>query len=859
MHNSDDEDVNCESLDDSMERDHDELAGDNNDNDDDLKDFIVSEDDDNDDNDDDDDTGKTTKDPDTTIPKIQGTEYISNLADIADLEDDDDDDDDDDEDVDVVIGDIKEDEGGERENEDDNEENGEPGVTRKRKRDDSDRDPALSSSSSDSRAAVVVASAKKQIKIDNLVQEIAQLTKQGANANPDSIQNLVLRLHAKWTKPATMTAIEFAHQTFEIDPNTVNENCDISAALETRIKAFRWEAMALTSLVHMRDMITDATASSAINKRFQSVCETIHNLYHMLYFEISAARRWRKNMTDSRLAFNVNAFKAVGERDHSKYQRLLIYMLGLFQQNNLRKRGDGVYEEITNAAGYKTRAWRRRCSISEYIYEVTPFSGDQAHWNDATTGQNVENAAKYFEKASDAQFQQLNRQRRVFSLRNGVLVISESNTNAKYVDRFFRYEDGVPSDLVAASYIDQDFNATMSVGYDYVHDATTDRYHLENGEIVDVKNGDARPPPSWYDAIKTPVMDKLWSTQKVSKDVQKVFWYMWGRMMWELGFDNWEKCMFFEGLAGTGKSTLIRHMISIYEPEDLGALSNRTEEKFGIYPLYGKFIWYCLEVKKDFGLGQAEFQSMLSAENMSMAIKFKTAETIIWNVPGVLAGNEVPAWSDNSGSIGRRILLMSFEEVVEDGDTCLAQKLKAEIGQHIRKAGVAYLLTRTLLGTRKLDAILPPYFKKTSEELQAKTHDLVAFLINSGVVKVGNADTTYMPKKLFINKLKQFYIDTSSKPHKWDKDFYGSVFSRYRIKSVVVTKTYNNEIKTDTYFLGVDLFNRAGKSAFLDDVCGEPQTHADAPGFAALDDTDAAPSFIQDNLIRNALSELPFA
>ena len=42
------------------------------------------------------------------------------------------------------------------------------------------------------------------------------------------------------------------------------------------------------------------------------------------------------------------------------------------------------------------------------------------------------------------------------------------------------------------------------------------------------------------------------------------------------------------------------------------------------------------EIKGDFCLEQAEFQSMVSGEDVSVAIKGKTAKSIEWTCPGVL-------------------------------------------------------------------------------------------------------------------------------------------------------------------------------------------------------------------------------
>jgi phage/plasmid-associated DNA primase len=74
-----------------------------------------------------------------------------------------------------------------------------------------------------------------------------------------------------------------------------------------------------------------------------------------------------------------------------------------------------------------------------------------------------------------------------------------------------------------------------------------------------------------------------------------------------------------------------------------------------------------------------------------VAAKFKTAQTVEWKVPGALAGNEVPSWVDNSGSINRRIVLFEFPKRVHDGDMELGRKIDREMPAILRKCNKAYL------------------------------------------------------------------------------------------------------------------------------------------------------------------------
>ena len=67
-------------------------------------------------------------------------------------------------------------------------------------------------------------------------------------------------------------------------------------------------------------------------------------------------------------------------------------------------------------------------------------------------------------------------------------------------------------------------------------------------------------------------------------------------------------------------------------------------------------------MKGDLALEQANLIYSLG-EDVSVAVKNKTAVSIEWKVPGVLGGNEVPRWKDNSGSVLRRILAWNFSSI----------------------------------------------------------------------------------------------------------------------------------------------------------------------------------------------------
>jgi phage/plasmid-associated DNA primase len=150
--------------------------------------------------------------------------------------------------------------------------------------------------------------------------------------------------------------------------------------------------------------------------------------------------------------------------------------------------------------------------------------------------------------------------------------------------------------------------------------------------------------------------------------------------------------------------------------------------------IFDKFIFIAPEVKHDLQLEQSEFQSMVSGESVQVNIKFQKARSVEWNVPGILAGNEVPSWRDNAGSILRRIVVFDFKKSVKKADTTLGNKLAKELPQIIVKCNLAYLDAVSKYGEISLWECLPKYFHDKRRDLAEVTHPLMSFLSSDQIV-----------------------------------------------------------------------------------------------------------------------------
>jgi len=85
---------------------------------------------------------------------------------------------------------------------------------------------------------------------------------------------------------------------------------------------------------------------------------------------------------------------------------------------------------------------------------------------------------------------------------------------------------------------------------------------------------------------------------------------------------------------------VFRKFYKFYNADDVRTLSNNVEKKFGLSSIYDAFMFIAPEVKGDLQLEQAEFQSVVSGEDVSFAVKHEKAKSFEWKTLGVLGGND---------------------------------------------------------------------------------------------------------------------------------------------------------------------------------------------------------------------------
>ena len=471
---------------------------------------------------------------------------------------------------------------------------------------------------------------------------------------------------------------------------------------------------------------------------------------------------------------------------NSPFQNLLLYLLDSIYTTGLQRYGDSLYEKIYYKS-YFTHAWKEKLSIRKFIYEKTEFCQDYRQWHNLTSNaSNIKNATDFLENCRDPRISDLKKDRHVFAFRNGIYNCKEKTTNG-YTDHFYEYGADLTKslnlDIVACKFFDCNFN-----NFDEIDD--------------------------WY-SIPTPFFQSIFDYQEFDEDVSRWIYVLIGRLLFELGeLDNWQIALFLEGVAGSGKSTITKIVKKFYETCDVGVLSNNIEKTFGLSSLKDKLLFLAPEIKGDLKLEQSEFQLLIEGGDMQLPVKYKESHYIEWKIPGLFAGNEPPNYTDNSGSISRRLVVAKFHKKVNIKDPDLDLKLTKELPSILKKSACAYLSAVNKFQGQDFWSSLPDYFRNTQRDMAQNTHSLEHY-ISSGKVVLG--EEFYCREKNFVQAFNEHCKECHLERHKFTTDYYLGVFGNYNItvKKNIQLKypnTPGSPSYQGTFIFGVDLVNEMGEN-----------------------------------------------
>jgi len=505
---------------------------------------------------------------------------------------------------------------------------------------------------------------------------------------------------------------------------------------------------------------TDDIGGTVFRSMFIKIHECLRRLYDCLMTNLLTKKcldpQWASECPSQLDPYNVVPFD---QSKLSTLQSFLFFVLDQLQKQNLKRYNGCCYEEIESPPllikgklqRHKTHAWKRLCDIGEFVLSCAPKETHFTMWQNMLSGDTKSKTIHHLESGYETQFPDLVPDRHWHAFPNGLY-----STNYK---TFFEWGNPkINASIVACKY-HEDMFPTEILTQEWTSIATPYFQKILDTQLSHIVHVET-------DVSGLPLKNNLGDLVTTPEGHLVIMWafVMLGRLLYEVNEkDSWQVLPFFIGRAGTGKSLILSTVKSFYEDNDVAIVSNDQQKGFGLETVHNKLLWLVKEVKHDFSIDQAQLQSMITGEEMSIARKNKTELQVVWKTPGVLAGNELANWSDNSGSISRRLILFYFNKRVPNSDPNLSSRLKQELPCILHKCCLAYASAVIKYGKCDLwsanpdyvqgspgsKTILPSYFHTNKTSLKQQTHLMENFLCNKDQVHCpGLASGRGMPYEL---------------------------------------------------------------------------------------------------------------
>ena len=262
---------------------------------------------------------------------------------------------------------------------------------------------------------------------------------------------------------------------------------------------------------------------------------------------------------------------------------------------------------------------------------------------------------------------------------------------------------------------------------------------LINGELVDnnvLKSGEVPRhyinQPFGTDDLDTPLFDKIVRHQLEDDEIYTYMLAFIGRLFYDVGgYDKFAVVPFVIGDTNTGKSTLINIIRSMFAPGSVGSLDSKHETIFGLSSLYDKELIVAQEVSNRMAdqLSSDAFKMMVCGESITVSRKHAKSVETSWTVPLFMCGNQHLNYTDDKGSISRRLAIFRFEKYVAEVDGSLEEQIvKHELSKVLTKCLMAYRLLLDHACATGFWNTCPSYFKENKDDMSESTDYIYMFL-----------------------------------------------------------------------------------------------------------------------------------
>lgn len=224
-------------------------------------------------------------------------------------------------------------------------------------------------------------------------------------------------------------------------------------------------------------------------------------------------------------------------------------------------------------------------------------------------------------------------------------------------------------------------------------------------------------------------------------DIYQLYTYAFlGRLPTQVNeFDQSQKILYITGYGGTGKSTLGEVILNVIGKGQTLTLENENASGFLPKKAASTRLVAALDADDKFKFPQSVAKSMSSGESVSINSKNIDARTIdSWLAHMLILSNKWIGWSDDSGAIPRRLLIIRFTNEITVKKGNLKKDLNDNLADVHRIFNSCYhgvLLDVYKKGTTLL-ASIPPVLQKDSNDVLEQA-DPLRGLKTSCIVDIG--------------------------------------------------------------------------------------------------------------------------
>ena len=514
--------------------------------------------------------------------------------------------------------------------------------------------------------------------------------------------------------------------------------------------------------------------------------ESMVTLYTIMYAGDPMMRAKLADLTPQLIFRELDPLKA------KKHHQVLNFYFRKAFTLGLRKEGDRLYAPIFNSKGRHVCAFKYYGTISDFVFQaVYPLEHNEYLFACLIdNAQTPKNCIHFLKNFKNEYLPDLQREQSIFAFQNGLFLSKEC--------RFYHFEKSEGEFWVG----DLQENIVATTYHDMLYDEPGIRQDMRDRITAEIP----------YEHYMNVQMDEIYRfVRDQGFDTDEIRWIFCflGRLLFRVGeFDSWGVFIYFIGLAGTGKGTLLRLVMSLMDKRDVGILNNELQKTFALDGQEDKRVLLGLDIDESFKLDKATLLSMSVGEEVSVIQKYKQANTVLWWSHIGFAGNTFPKWEDRGGNLARRFFLVECTKPVKNVDTSLFKKALAMKDRFLFVIVSAYMEIVHHYKAHGIKEFIPEKFKQAERKAMQELNALLSFVQERcDIEEVDNEsdDRTLIQPFIPFNKAFGAYCKSNNIATKsLTANYMSGVFSRYQI--LVIAPGPNDKYgQTQKYLAGIQI------------------------------------------------------